>query len=71
MLMIETTEKYRCDTEGEAKERMEEFRKTASEKGYLIKKMGYEYKEKKSKGEIIDEGYLLSITKVFGTFWDF
>ena len=30
----------------------------------------YQEKEKKSKGEIIDDGYLVKVAKVYGGFWD-
>lgn len=69
MIKLETTSKFRCETETEAKERMEAFREEAEEKGYHIKKMGYEYKDKKSKGEIIDKCYVLSITKIYSSLW--
>lgn len=70
MIRLETVEKYRVETEEEAKAVMEQFREDAKSKGYLVKKSGYEKKEKKAKGEIIDQGYLVSVTKVFDTFWD-
>lgn len=69
MIRLETTEKYRVNSEEEAKAAMEYFREDAKKNGYLIKKSGYERKEKKAKGEIIDEGYLVSVVKVFDTFW--
>lgn len=69
MIRLETVEKYRVETEEEAKAVMEQFREDAKTKGYLVKKSGYEKKEKKAKGEIVDQGYLVSVTKVFDTFW--
>ena len=69
MIRLETVEKYRVNTEEEAKTTMEYFREEAKKNGYLIKKSGYEKKEKKAKGEIVDQGYLVSVTKVFDTFW--
>lgn len=69
MIRLETVEKYRVETEEEAKAAMEQFREDARSKGYLVKKSGYEKKEKKAKGEIVDQGYLVSVTKVFDTFW--
>ena len=70
MITVEKTQKYRCESENEAKEQMENFRKEAQEKGYLIKKMGYEYKNKKAKGEIIDECWVLSVTSVYANLWE-
>lgn len=70
MRKLEVTEKYRADSEEEAKDFLEEERIDAASKGYTLKKSGYEYKVKKAKGEITDEGYLVTIVKTFGTFWD-
>ena len=70
MVMLEKTTKYRCDSEQMAKEQMETFRQEAKEKGYLIKKMGYEYKEKKAKGEVIDQAWILSVTNVYANVWE-
>ena len=69
MIRLEETIKYRVDTEEEAKLTMERLREDAHEHGYTISKCGYTKKEKKSKGEIVDEGYLLSCTKVYNSFW--
>lgn len=70
MILLETTQKYRAESEEQAKEMMQSFRDAAFEKGYTIKKSGYEYKSKKSKGEIVDEGYLVTIVMTFGSFWE-
>ena len=70
MLKLKVTEEYRVDTENEAKEAMENFRQRAAQEGYTLNSCGYTHKEKKSKGEIVDEGYLLKVVKVFGGFWD-
>lgn len=70
MRLIKTTEEYRVDTEEEAKEAMELFRKDAKEKGYILKASGYTLKEKKQKGEVIDSGFLLKVVKEISTFWE-
>lgn len=70
MTLLETTQKYRAESENEAKEMMEEFRKQAGEKGYTIKKSGYEYKNKKQKGEIVDEAWIVTIIETFAGVWD-
>lgn len=50
---------------------MNESIKTAAKKdGFILSAFSYAKKEKKAKGEIIDEGYLVKVTKVFGGFWD-
>ena len=70
MKILETTTKIRVNTEEEAKITIEKFKAEAFDKGYKIKKASYEYKSKKSKKEIVDEGYLVSITQVYSDFWD-
>lgn len=70
MLKLTTIEEYRTENEIEAKELMETFREEAKSKGYEIVSMGYTYKTKKSKGEIIDEAYVVKIKKVFASVFD-
>ena len=70
MRTLKVTEEYRTDSENEAKEVMERFRAEAREKGYHINKSGYTYKAKKSKGDIIDEAWVVSITKEYSSVWE-
>ena len=60
MRKIRVTEEFRVETEEEAKAIVERYQKEGSEKGFSVKK---------SKGEIIDSGYLLKITSQFFDFW--
>lgn len=72
-MLLETTSKYRTDSEVSAKDLIETFRAQAEQKGYRVKKAGYEYKSKKSKkskGEIVAEAWVVSITQVFGDLWE-
>lgn len=69
-MLLETTSKYRTDSEVTAKDLIETFRAQAEKEGYRVKKAGYEYKSKKSKGEIIAEAWVVSITQVFGDLWE-
>lgn len=69
-MLLETTNKYVVDSEVKAKNMIEAFRQDADEKGYVIKKAGYEYKTKKAKGEIIAECWVVSATLVFGSLWE-
>lgn len=69
-MLLETTSKFKANSEIEAKNMIEEYRVKASEKGYVLKKASYEYKTKKSKGEIIGEVWVVSITQVFGSLWE-
>ena len=69
MTLLKKTEEYRVGTEDEAKAAIEAFTQDAKDKGYTIASASYTYKEKKSKGEVIDYGFLVKVTKVFGDFW--
>jgi len=69
MKLLEITAKYRVENEIEAKEAIEEFRIKQSSEEYALAKAGYEHKEKKSKGEIIDECEIVTIKKVYGGTW--
>ena len=71
MRKLEVTEKYRADSEEEAKDFLEEERIDAASKGYTLKKSGYEYKVKKAKGEVVDEAYVVTTVKVYNEVWDY
>ena len=68
-LLTETLE-YRADSEEEAKEIIERYRKDADEKGYIIGAAGYTYKTKKVKKEIDDEAWVCKIVQQFSGVWD-
>lgn len=70
MIILKVTEEYRVDTEQEVKDATERFRVEAREKGHILNSVSYTKKEKKSKGEIIDECYLMKVQKVYGGIWD-
>ena len=70
MRKLKVTEEFRVETEAEAKNAVENFQKEGLEKGFSIIKWSADYKTKKSKGEIIDNGYLLKVTFQFNNFWD-
>ena len=60
--LIQTTEVFRVDSEEEAQELI----KAAKENNmYALKKYNCEYKEKKSKGEVVDDWYKVTLTKCF------
>ena len=69
-MLLETTSKFRADTEIAAKDMIEKYREEASQKGYTVKKAGYEYKTKKAKGEIVAECWVVSVTQIFGDLWE-
>lgn len=70
MRVLKVTEEYRVDSEIEAKEAMEEFRSAAASNGYSVGSCGYTYKEKKAKGEVIDEAWIVKVVKVYGGVWE-
>lgn len=60
--LVSTVETYRVDTETEATKAIEEAKNDSS---YILGKYTSEHKERKSKGEVIDEYWKLSLTKLF------
>jgi hypothetical protein len=70
MEILKVTEEYRVNLEEEVKQLNEKMKSEATEKGYILNAFSYVKKEKKSKGEIIDEGYLVKAVKVYGGFWE-
>lgn len=58
--LIETTEIYRVDTEHEADILLEEAKASGD-----LNKYSCTYKEKKSKGEVLESWYRVSLTKHF------
>jgi hypothetical protein len=70
MILIENTEQYRLDSEEEVTEFIEKAKAIAAEKGYTIKSYSSTKKQRKRKGEVIAEGYLVKITKSYESFWD-
>ena len=67
--LLKTVETFRVDSEAEAKELIEEMKENASEEDYTVTNYSSTYKEKKKKGEVIDSGYEVKITKAFAPFW--
>lgn len=60
--LIKTTEQYRCDSENEAKQLIENAK---SNKNYTLGKYSSEYKCTKAKGEIVDDWYRVILVKTF------
>ena len=60
--LVSTIETYRVDTENEATKAIEEAKQDGS---YVLGKYTSEHKERKSKGEVIDEYWKLTLTKLF------
>lgn len=70
MRLLKVVEEYRAESEQEVKEMNEQFKTEARSEGYILNAFSYTKKEKKFKGEVIDEGYLVKVAKVYGGFWD-
>ena len=70
MRLLKVVEEYRAESEQEVKEMNEQFKTEAKSEGYILNAFSYTKKEKKKGGEIIDDGYLVKVTKVYGGFWD-
>lgn len=70
MRILKVTAEYRAESEEEAKQMNEDFKKEARDQGYILTSFAYTKKEKKSKGEVIDDGYLVKVVKTYGGFWD-
>ena len=68
--LISVVEQYRLDTEEEATRFIEECKEDAETHGYTLKSYSSTKKEKKTKGEIIDEAVLVKLAKDYDTFWD-
>ena len=61
--LIEVTENYRVDSEKEATALIEEAKQ--NQRQYSLSKYSSVQKERKSKGEVIDSWYRVSLTKKF------
>lgn len=70
MKKLKTTIEVRCYSEEEAKGFLEDFRKKSQEEGYTVGANGYTYKTKKSKGEIVSEGWLCKCIAIYNEFWE-
>lgn len=65
--LVSTVETYRVDTEAEATAAIEAAKK---DDAYILGKYTSEHKERKSKGEVVDEYWKLSLTKLFNDIKD-
>ena len=60
--LIKETKTWRVENEEEdAIELINEWKENAIEKQYTVKKSGYVIKQKKSKGQVVDEYFLVSV----------
>lgn len=70
MRLLKVVEEYRAESEQEVKDMNEKFKVEARSEGYILNAFSYTKKEKKKSGEVIDDGYLVKVAKVYGGFWD-
>lgn len=61
-MKLKTTEVWRVDSENEALEMIETARESQNDNGYTVTNSQYKLKVKKSKGEIIDQFYDVTIS---------
>lgn len=60
--LIKTVETIRCNTEAEAQKLIDDSK---NDTHFTLTKYSSEYKEQKSKGEVIDSWYRVTLTKEF------
>jgi hypothetical protein len=64
-MLMRTTDVFRVDSEIEAAALIEEFKEKASSEGYDLTKYESKYRNKKAKGEIVDEWFVVTLQKDF------
>lgn len=70
MLKLEVTEKWRVEDKNEAEAFIKTQRENGARDGYDVIKAGYVHKDKKAKGEIIDDCEVVTITKEYAGIWN-
>ena len=70
MKKLKETTEFRAYTEEEAIDFINKARAAQEKEGYLLGANGYKYKSKKSKGEIVDEAWIVTVTKIYNEVWD-
>lgn len=70
MKKLKVTEEFRAYSEEEALSAIAAARELQKKEGYVLGANGYKYKTKKSKGQIIGEAWVVSLTKIFDEVWD-
>lgn len=70
MRQLMVVETYRIDTETEVQAFIEQAKKNANTGGYILNSYSSQLREKKAKGDVIDAGYLVKLTKTYDAFWD-
>lgn len=63
--MLTQAIQWMVDTEDEAIDMINDYKDKQQEKGYTLAKSGYTLKQKKSKGEVVDEHYIVDVKMKF------
>ena len=63
--LMKTTDVFRVDTEEEAMNLIQEFKDNQISENYTLSKSGYVLKTRKSKGEIIDSWFIVTVERSF------
>lgn len=63
--LVSTVESYRLETEDDVNRFKQEQREEADRIGYVINIFNISLKERKSKGEVVESWYIVSIKKIF------
>ena len=64
-MLIKRVEEHRVESEEAAVALIQKFKDNQAQDGYEVTKSGYTMKTKKSKGEVIDMWFVVSITMNF------
>lgn len=70
MNILEETYKISADSEQQAQQIIDDYKANQRSGGYILKKGSFEQKEKKSKGEVIAERYLITVVLRKGELWE-
>lgn len=70
MKILKKTTEIRAYTEEEAKDYIEKFRSGAADGHYQVGAAGYALKQKKKKGEVVADGYLVKTVSLYNDFWE-
>lgn len=65
MILLSQTEKYRAESEQEARDYITKVSEEQYQQGYKLIDSGSKYRNKKVKGDIADEWYEVTIKKSF------
>lgn len=65
MILLQQVDKYRAESEKEVKDFINKLSEEQYSGGYKLVESGYKYRNKKLKGDIIDEWYEVTIKKSY------